>query len=66
MSNDKIDAAIVNVDGLKRQDSGPAHITISHKKGVMPAESKDMIQRPDFKEKLNLRLRGKLRFYPNR
>ena len=66
VSNDEIDAVIVDIDGLKRQDPGPAHITISHKKGVMSAQANDMIQNPDFKEKLNLKLRGKLRFYPNR
>lgn len=66
ISNDEIDAVIVDIDDLKRQNPGPAHITISHKKGVVPAQANDMIQNPDFKEKLNLKLRGKLRFYPNR
>ena len=64
-SNDDIDAAIVDIDGLQRQDPGPAHITISHKKGVMPSEANNMIRRPDYREELKLKLRGKLRFYPH-
>ena len=63
VSDDKIDAVIVDVNGLERQMPGPAHITISHKKGVMPAYANDMIKRPDFHEKLNLKLRGKLRYF---
>jgi hypothetical protein len=62
-SNDIIDAAIVDIDGLQRQEPGPAHITISHKKGVLPAKANDMVKRPDYREKMNLKLRGKLRFY---
>ena len=63
VSDDRIDAVIVDVNGLERQMPGPAHITISHKKGVMPAYANDMIKRPDFHEKLNLKLRGKLRYF---
>ena len=62
-SNDIIDAAIVDIDGLQRQEPGPAHITISHKKDVLPAKANDMVKRPDYREKMNLKLRGKLRFY---
>ena len=66
VSDDKIDAVIVDINGLERQMPGLAHITISHKKGVMPAYANDMIKRPEFHEKLNLKLRGKLRYFQHK
>lgn len=65
-SDDNIDAAIVDINGLKRQESGPAHITISHTAGVPPAEANNMLAKPKYTEKMNMKLRGKLRFYPHR
>ena len=65
-SGDDIDAALVDIDGLQRQEPGPAHVTISHKRGVMPSQANNMIVRPDYREKMNMKLRGKLRFYPHR
>jgi len=62
LANREIDALLVSIQGLKRQDSGQAHITISHKKGVMPAQTNDMIKNPEYKEKKMFRLKGILEF----
>lgn len=61
ISNDRIDSALVDIQGLKSDRI--AHITISHIKGAVPAESNDLIQNPQHKEKMNMKLRGVLNFY---
>ena len=62
VANDEIDALVVDVVGLKRQDPGPAHITISHKRGVEPKESNNLIRNPKYREKHIFKMRGILEF----
>ena len=62
VANDEIDALVVDVVGLKRQDPGPAHITISHKRGVEPKESNNLIRKPKYREKQMFKMRGVLEF----
>ena len=54
ISNDRIDSALVDIQGLKSDRI--AHITISHIKGAVPAESNDLIQNQhhNFFRQLNL------------
>ena len=62
VANDEIDALVVDVVGLKRQDPGPAHITISHKRGIEPKESNNLIRKPKYREKQIFKMRGILEF----
>ncbi len=63
MKNDEIDALIVSgMSGIKREDPGQAHITISHKERVKPQKSNDMVKSPDTRTPKKLLLHGKFQF----
>ena len=62
VANDEIDALVVDVIGLKRQDPGLAHVTISHKRGVEAKESNNLIRKPKYREKQIFKMRGILEF----
>ena len=63
MKNDEIDALVVSgMSGIKREDPGQAHITVSHKEGVKPQKSNDMVKSPDTRTPKKLLLHGKFQF----
>ena len=47
---------------LKRVDKGPAHITISHKKGFKSGDANSMFKRPTFKQERLGMLEGKIKW----
>ena len=63
MKNDEIDALVVSgMSGVKREDPGQAHITVSHKEGVKPQKSNDMVRSPETRTPKKLSLSGKFQF----
>ena len=63
MKSDEIDALVVSgMSGIKREDPGQAHITVSHKEGVKPEKSKEMVINPEIKTPKKLSLSGKFQF----
>ena len=63
MKSDEIDALVVSgMSGIKREDPGQAHITVSHKEGVKPEKSKKMIINPEIRTPKKLSLSGKFQF----
>ena len=49
---------------LKRVDKGPAHITISHRKGFKSGDANSMFKRPAFKEERLGMLEGRVKWIP--
>ena len=52
---------------LKRIDKGPAHITISHKKGFKSGDANTMFKKPTYKQDLQTEmdyLQGKVKWIP--
>jgi hypothetical protein len=47
---------------LKRVDKGPAHITISHKKGFKSGDANTMFEKPTFKQERLGMLEGKIKW----
>lgn len=62
MNNDVIQAVPVAMTGIKRYDSGIAHITVSHTDKAKPVDSNRMLLQPTNVEKLSLKMTGRLVF----